>query len=87
MLEKGPAVMHFTPVRDSEYCCWGDINVDAVMLSPNATDIAQRLNETKTRDLPFDGMFSQLGEVFFKIKNLNASHELTVGVPLTYGPT
>ena len=56
------------------------------MLSPNATDIAQRLNETKARDLPFDGMFSQLGEVFFKIKNLNASHNLTVGVPLTYAP-
>jgi hypothetical protein len=83
-LEEGPAIMHFTPVRDSQYCCWGDINVDAVLLSPNASDIAQRLNDTKTRDLPFDGMFSQLGEVFFQIKNLNTSHNLTVGVPLTY---
>ena len=86
-LEKGPAVIHFTPLRPDSlkgYCCWGDINIDAVMLSPNASDIAQRLNDSKTKDLPFDGMFSQRGEVFFQITNLNTTHALTVGVPLTY---
>ena len=31
-----------------------------------------------------DGMFSQLGEVFFKIENKNLTHNLSVGVPLTY---
>eukprot|EP01045_Picozoa_sp_COSAG04_P002623 COSAG04_NODE_97_length_26459_cov_6.507246_11_plen_1116_part_00 len=83
-LAPGVAEVRLTPVRDSDYCCWGDINIDALMLSPNSTDVAARLNDSATKDLPFDGMFSQLGEVFFRIKNLNTTHHLSVGVPLTY---
>ena len=81
-LAPGPAQISFTPVRDTDYCCWGDINVDAVMLHPNATDIAERINDPATRDLPFDGMFSQRNEVFFRIRNLNTTTNLSVGVPL-----
>lgn len=83
-LVAGPAAITLTPVHDTEYCCWGDINIDAILLHPNETDIAARVNDSTVKDLPFDGMFSQLNEVFFKIKNLNNTHRLSVGVPLTY---
>lgn len=83
-LVAGPAVISVTPVHDTAYCCWGDINIDTFMLHPNASDVAARVNDSKVRDLPFDGMFSQRGEVFLRIKNLNTSHTLSVGVPLTY---
>ena len=36
------------------------------------------------RDLPFDGLFSQLGEVFFKIRNMNTTHNLSVVLHHTF---
>jgi hypothetical protein len=83
-LKSGPAQISVAPVRDSDYCCWGDINIDAIVINPNSTEIARQMNDSTVRDLPFDGMFSQLGEVFFRITNFNHTHNLSVGVPLTY---
>ena len=72
-------------VQDSEYCCWGDRNIDTVLLHPNRTDIAARLlSPTDGAVLPLDGLFSQQGEVFFKVQNKNATFNLSVSVPKTY---
>jgi hypothetical protein len=46
------------------YCCWGDVNIDTIMLHPNSTDVAARVNDLTIKDLPFDGMFSQLGPFY-----------------------
>ena len=83
-LDAGPAEIRLSPVRDMEYCCWGDINIDAILLHPNATAVNASIYDTTVKDLPFDGMFSQKGEVFFKIENMDQSRNISVGVPLTY---
>ena len=87
-LAKGPAVISLGGVKDSEYCCFGDRNIDVVVLHPNASDINRRINGSADpadgQVLPLDGLFSQSGEVFFKVQNLNTTHNLSVQVPLTY---
>lgn len=69
-LEPGkPAEISLTPVHDSDYCCWGDRNIDAVLLHPNASDVDRRLvDEIDGQVLPIDGLFSQRNEVFFKVR-------------------
>lgn len=58
------------------------------MLHPNASDVQRRINGSADPSdgqvLPLDGLFSQSGEVFFKIENKNTTHNLSVSVPLTY---
>ena len=87
-LAKGPAVISLGGVKDSDYCCFGDRNIDVVVLHPNASDVNRRINGSADpadgQVLPLDGLFSQSGEVFFKVQNLNTTHNLSVQVPLTY---
>eukprot|EP01052_Picozoa_sp_SAG31_P014693 SAG31_NODE_922_length_10976_cov_8.838742_1_plen_175_part_10 len=88
-LAAGPAQITITPVPpDDSYCCWADRNIDVIMLHPNASDVERRVNGTADpadgQVLPLDGLFSQHGEVFFKIQNKNTTHNLSVAIPLTY---
>lgn len=63
-LEPGPAEISLTPIHDTPYCCWGDRNIDVVMLHPNASDVDARLTSVADGQvLPLDGLFSQHGEV------------------------
>ena len=57
-------------------------NIDAVLLSPNATDIQTRLQHEMPM-LPLDGLFSQAGEVFFKVEN-TGDETFNLTVPYTY---
>jgi hypothetical protein len=63
VLAKGPAVISLSPVKDSDYCCFGDRNIDVVVLHPNSTDVDRRINGTADpadgQVLPLDGLFSQ----------------------------
>ena len=71
-LTAGPAIITLAPVHDSDYCCWGDRNIDVIVLHPNSTDVERRINGTADpadgQVLPLDGLFSQSGEVFFKVQ-------------------
>ena len=52
---------------------FADRNVDVVMLYPNASDLTMRLDPQlrAVGEVPFDGVLSQAGEVFFKVTNEN----------------
>ena len=58
------------------------LSIDAVLLSPNATDIQTRLQHEMPM-LPLDGLFSQAGEVFFKVEN-TGDETFNLTVPYTY---
>lgn len=62
-LAKGPAVITLSGVKDTDYCCFGDRNIDVVVLHPNSTDVDRRINGTADpadgQVLPLDGLFSQ----------------------------
>lgn len=68
-LAKGPAVISLSPVKDSDYCCFGDRNIDVVVLHPNSTDVDRRINGTADpadgQVLPLDGLFSQAVRICF----------------------
>ena len=52
---------------------FADRNVDAILFTPNASDLAMRLQYESTL-LPFDGLIaSQAGEVFFKLTSTSAA--------------
>jgi hypothetical protein len=57
-------------------------NVDAIVLHPNASDIDLRAKYEKPF-LPLDGLFSQAGEVFFKVEN-TGDETFNLTVPYTY---
>ena len=48
-LRAGPAEIRLAAVRDTEYCCWADINVDAVLLHPNATAVNESIFDPSVR--------------------------------------
>ena len=48
------------------------------MLHPNRTDVDMRLRYEK--EVPFDGLLSQAGEVFFKVHN-HGRHAFNLSVP------
>eukprot|EP00039_Didymoeca_costata_P021098 m.343405 g.343405 ORF g.343405 m.343405 type:complete len:1268 (+) comp22801_c0_seq1:126-3929(+) len=85
-LAAGPAEVLISPVHDTDYCCFGDRNIDVVMLHPNASDVTRRVlySVPDGQVLPLDGLFSQLGEVFFQVQNMNHTYNLSVGIPKTY---
>jgi hypothetical protein len=59
-LKPGAAQISLTPVQDTGYCCWGDRNIDTVLLHPNRTDIANRLLSVS------DGQASEPSSIFLK---------------------
>ena len=65
---------------------FADRNVDVVMLHPNATDLAMRLDPAlrAVGEVPFDGVLSQAGEVFFKVSNYGNTN-FTLAIPRVYG--
>jgi hypothetical protein len=91
----GTAVVTLSVHRDSDadcaktmlgYCQYADRNIDAIMFMPNRTDIDNRWNG-KANDpgvLAFDGLFSQAGEVFFKVQNHDHRNNMTLQVPVGY---
>lgn len=77
-LKAGAAIVTLTVHRDSDsdcaktmlgHCQYADRNIDAFMFMPNRTDIDNRWNGPGNDPgvLAFDGLFSQAGEVFFKV--------------------
>ena len=51
-------------------CMYADRNIDAILLHPNRTDLSNRwASDVDTGVLAFDGLFSQAGEVFFRVTN------------------
>ena len=67
-----------------------DRNVDTIMFTPNATDLDTRMKWEGTV-LPFDGLLSQAGEVFFNVTALgendcNLSIARVVGHSPLLGP-
>lgn len=124
-LAAGAAEISLSPIADADCtkdqgaCHFGDRNIDAIILHPNASDVLRRINST-TGDLqclslrfycqmhclsllitafpcgssgadpadgqvlPLDVLFSQQNEVFFKVQNMDATHNLSVTVPMTY---
>ena len=78
-LKPGTATVTLTVHRDSDadcartmlgHCQYADRNIDAFMFMPNRTDIDHRWNGPggDANVLAFDGLFSQAGEVFFKVR-------------------
>jgi hypothetical protein len=57
-------------------------NIDLVMLTPNASDVALRLTAEKIM-LPLDGLLSQAGEVFARFRNYGATN-LSMTLPYSY---
>jgi hypothetical protein len=52
-----------------------------VVLHPNSSDVNDRINSVADGQvLPLDGLFSQQGEVFFKVQNMNTTHNISVTV-------
>lgn len=77
------ATVSIKPLKDSDYCCWGDRNIDAILLHPNRTEVDYRLhNAIDGQVLPLDGLFSQYGEVFFKVENMNKTLNLSLDLGL-----
>ena len=58
-------------------------NIDAILLHPNATDIAMR-SEQEGPMLPLDGLLSQAGDVFFQVENLDVNNWINLSLPYTY---
>jgi hypothetical protein len=92
-LTAGQATISLAAVRDDECtpwpgldaCQYADRNLDAILLHPNASDIDNRWHSlVDPRVLAFDGLFSQAGEVFFKVANHNTERNMTLPVPLGY---
>ena len=51
-------------------CMYADRNIDAILFHPNRTDLGNRwASDVDTGVLAFDGLFSQAGEVFFRVTN------------------
>jgi hypothetical protein len=84
-LAAGAAEVSFTATGNASCaaCLFANRNIDLVMLSPNASDLALRM-ATETKILPLDGLLSQAGEVFVKLTNHDAENNVTVPVPLAY---
>jgi hypothetical protein len=74
-----PGVVNGSGMNAVHFC---DRNVDAFVLTPNATDVTMRLAHEQPF-LPLDGLFSQAGEVFFKVENTGAE-TFNLTVPYTY---
>ena len=70
------------------HCQYADRNIDAIMFMPNRTDIDHRWNGPGNANDPgvlaFDGLFSQAGEVFFKVINHDSIRNFTLKVPVGY---
>ena len=83
-LKAGTATVTLETVRDCDDCNYGNRNIDVVLLHPLTSDIEMRVH-TPPEDslLPLDGLFSQYGEIFFKVQNFNSS-SLLLEVPITY---
>jgi len=74
-----PGVVNGTGMKAVHFCAR---NVDAFVLTPNATDVTMRLAYEKPF-LPLDGLFSQAGEVFFRVEN-TGEETFNLTVPYTY---
>lgn len=94
-LTAGPATIIIAAHRDTPaqcaqtmlgYCQYADRNIDAIMLHPNRSDIDNRWNGpgNDAGVLAFDGLFSQAGEVFFKVINHDVNANYTLMVPTGY---
>jgi hypothetical protein len=88
-LQPGPAIItlevsHTTP-RSVPLAAarFADRNVDVVMLTPNASDLAMRLTH-EYGEVQFDGLLSQAGEVFFAVTNYGKTN-FSLQVPRIYG--
>ena len=64
-----------------------DLNLDTILLHPNATDVMSRATTFESHDLwlPLDGLLSQQGEVYFKI-HAPGPGDVNMTVPPTAGP-
>ena len=86
-LQAGTATVSVTsvggPAGCGPGCHFANRNLDLIMLAPNASDLGLRQRE-ETAILPFDGLASQHGEVFLRVTNHNATHNLTLTVPGMY---
>jgi hypothetical protein len=73
-LEAGSAVLTLRVFREPSVPLnmHADRNLDVIMLHPNASDVSMRLSSGKDRPLPLDGLLSQHGDVFFKVRNYNS---------------
>ena len=47
------SIMIFSALLDDERTGTGDINIDAILFHPNATDVAARINDSKVKDTAF----------------------------------
>ena len=83
-LKAGKATITLETVKDCADCNYGNRNIDVVLLHPLASDIEMRVH-TPPEDslLPLDGLFSQYGEIFFKVQNFNKA-SLLLEVPISY---
>ena len=70
-------------MRDCPTCDYANNNIDLLMLHPNSSDIDMRMTK-ETQVMPLDGLISQYGEVWFKVKNLDADKNMTLAVPYEY---
>jgi hypothetical protein len=62
-----------------------DRNVDTVLFTPNASDLATRMQWESTV-LPFDGLLSQAGEVFFNVTALGSDYNLSIARVVGHSP-
>ena len=62
-----------------------DRNVDTVLFTPNASDLATRMKWEGTV-LPFDGLLSQAGEVFFNVTALGSDYNLSISRVVGHSP-
>jgi hypothetical protein len=64
---------------------FADRNVDAILFTPNASDLDMRLQYESTL-LPFDGLIaSQAGEVFFKLTSTSSTDGYNLSIPRVVG--
>lgn len=86
-LKVGPATITLRVDNSTRPGHMASRNVDTVVLTPNATDVALRLGEGALKYeatmLPLDGLLSQAGEVFMKIHNYGPK-QLVLRIPYTY---
>ena len=61
----------------------GDRNIDTILFTPNATDLDTRMKWEGTV-LPFDGLLSQAGEVFFNVTALGGN-DYNLSIPRVVG--
>eukprot|EP01051_Picozoa_sp_SAG22_P006855 SAG22_NODE_464_length_10191_cov_14.495541_2_plen_714_part_00 len=88
-LQQGSVELVLCAAREEgvELAMHADRNFDLIMLHPNRSDVQMRISSGTDRPLPLDGLLSQYGQVYFKVKNYNSRPlALTVSQGYSHSP-